>query len=73
MNEEILETLKDILFQLHVVTSQNFTILTQTEGEDEASAKIREYGIQGLDREQQWMNGFLENRGGAPCASGTQS
>lgn len=73
MNEEILKTLKDILFQLHVVTSQNFTILARTDGEDEASVKTREYAMHGLEREHQWMAAFIESRGGVPCASGTQS
>lgn len=73
MNQEILTTLKDILFQLHVITSQNFIAMAQTQGEDPASEKTREYGISGLEKENTWMNEFVKVRNEAACVSGTYS
>ena len=43
MNEEITRILKDILFQLHVISSQNYTAMSMTDGEDPISEKTREY------------------------------
>lgn len=73
MNEEILKVLQDILFQLHVISSQNFTVLAQTEGEDYISEKTRAYGISGLAQEREWMEGFNKARGDQECASGIGS
>ena len=73
MNQEILTTLKDILFQLHVITSQNFIAMAQTQGEDPASEKTREYGMSGLDKENSWMNAFVKARNEEECAFGTYS
>ena len=73
IDKELKETLDNILFQLHVISSQNFTALAQTMGEDVVSEKTREYAFNGLKREQAWMKGFLEKRGGEVCASGTYS
>ena len=62
MNEEITRILKDILFQLHVISSQNYTAMSMTAGEDPISEKTREYGIKGLQQEKAWMEGFVKER-----------
>lgn len=71
MNEEVLTVLKDILFQLHVLTSHNFQAMAMQDGEDDISCKVRETGIRGLEQEKKWMERFLVENGGAQvCPSG---
>ena len=72
-NKPIPVVLDDILFQLHVITSQNFTALAQTIGEDPASEQTRKYAMEGLKHEHDWMREFLKNRSDVECASGTGS
>ena len=68
MNEELKTVLNNILFQLHVLTSQNFTAMALTEGEDPISEKTREYGMTGLSQEKEWMDAYLKERDAA-CTS----
>ena len=73
MDETTKKLLNDILFQLHVITSQNFTALAQTQGEDYISEKTRAYGIQGLSKEREWMEAFNKARSDENCFSGINS
>ena len=65
MNKETTTILKNILFQLHVISSQNYTAMAMTDGEDPVSERTREYGMKGLQQEKNWMDGFLKERGDA--------
>lgn len=71
--DETNKLLNDILFQLHVISSQNYTAMSMTDGEDPVSEKTREYGMDGLNKELKWMHTWLESRGVAECPSGTGS
>ena len=56
-NEKITGVLKDILYQLHVITSQNFTAMAHSD-----SFVLRDYGAKGLQAEARWMQGTMENK-----------
>ena len=69
MNEELITTLKDILFQLHAITTQNYVFASASDNE-----RLRNYGMTGMEAEQAWMKGFLENKGVDPAwVSGNSS
>lgn len=72
-NKPVPVVLDDILFQLHVISSQNFTALAQTLGEDPMSEQTRRYAFAGLEREKEWMAAFQANRSDGGCPSGTGS
>lgn len=68
MNKELKKTLKDILYQLHVITSQNFMAMAQSD-----SYVLKDYGAKGLAAETRWMKGTMENtikEAEAKCPSG---
>ena len=72
-NKPIPVVLDDILFQLHVISSQNFTALAQTLGEDPMAEQTRRYAFAGLANEKEWMEKFQQNRSDGECPSGTGS
>ena len=70
MDEMIKKTLDDILFQLHVLTSQNFMMMANMymDGESDLDKATVKCGMDGYGKELVWMADFLEKRGEKPCA-----
>lgn len=53
--EKITGLLNDVLYQLHVISSQNFNALAHSEDEE-----LRKYGENGLGAEAYWMKNFVK-------------
>lgn len=65
--EETNKILKDILFQLHAISAQNYMGAALSSDDH-----LKDYGLKGLEAETQWMKAFLEAKGGIPeCPSWT--
>ena len=68
-NEKITGLLNDILWQLHVITSQNFMFMAHSDDET-----LRDRAVVGLAAEKIWMAGYTaeQKKGGeAQCPSGS--
>ena len=71
MDKELKTILKDILFQLHVISSQNAHMMAVYENNnDVVISQTRQYGMESLKKETEWMQGFMEERCGKEWASG---
>lgn len=74
MNDSIITILKDILFQLHAISAQNFGMMAETIGTDESAERLRNWGKRGLAQETIWMEDFLNGKGDeTECPSGNSS
>ena len=68
MDEKITKLLTDILYQLHVITAQTFTLAAHSD------SGVQEWAMAGLDAERAWMKDFIEGKGGSKAwNSGTCS
>ena len=68
MDEKITGLLKDILYQLHVITAQTFTLAANSDSD------VKEWALAGLDAERAWMKDFIAGKGGGKAwDSGTCS
>lgn len=71
MNEELKTLLKDILFQLHVLSSQNAHLMAVYKNDnDVVISQTRQFGMDTLQKETMWMQGFMEERCGEEWDSG---